>query len=204
MDLILVRHGESLGNIVDYDCPDPELTERGVKQAHLLAERLADEKLDYIFSSPLVRALETAWIVASYQDNKPEVRIDLREVRGLGKHIGLSGKTLMKRYPGIRLLDKAFESHQGWEDPGNESREMGFLRASSVVEYLKRRFTGDERILIVAHGGFNSLFIASLLGLSHWDAVRFAQHNTCLNRFKIEHNQCRVECINDASHLRPL
>jgi broad specificity phosphatase PhoE len=26
MEIVLVRHGESLGNIVDYDCPDPELT----------------------------------------------------------------------------------------------------------------------------------------------------------------------------------
>ena len=201
MDLFLVRHGESLGNIVDYDCPDPELTDLGIKQAHLLAERLSVEKFDYILCSPLVRALETAWIVASHHDNQPEVHIQLREIRGLQGHMGLPGKTLLERYPGIRLIDKVLEDDQGWEDPGNETREIGYLRTGSVVEYLKKRFTGDERILVVAHGTFNGLFISSLLGLSPSGPIRFGQSNTCINRFKIENDICKVNCINDVSHL---
>ena len=83
MEIVLVRHGESLGNIVDYDCPDPELTEQGLRQARLLAKRLENEHFDHILCSPLVRALETAWIVCSNRETKPEVHFHLREVRGL-------------------------------------------------------------------------------------------------------------------------
>ena len=53
MELIIARHGESFGNIVNYDCPDPELTPTGVRQAELLAKRLADENFDIVLLQSL-------------------------------------------------------------------------------------------------------------------------------------------------------
>lgn len=202
MEIVLARHGESLGNIVDYDCPDPELTEQGLRQARLLAKRLENEHFDHILCSPLVRALETAWIVCSNRETKPEVHFHLREVRGLDKHTGIPGKVLKERFPGIRLMDEILDSDQGWVDPGNETRETGYIRAKYMVEYIKDRFQESDRILIVAHGTFNGLFISALLGLDPASGIRFAQHNTCLNGFRIENDQCKVLYINDHSHLK--
>ena len=68
MKLIIFRHGETDGNVKNIvqgagiDCP---LNETGKKQAALLRDRLASEKLPAVYCSHLCRARETAEIVAS-------------------------------------------------------------------------------------------------------------------------------------------
>ena len=52
MRILIIRHGDP--NYQD-DC----LTEKGKREASLLAERLKNEKIDYLYSSPLGRAKET-------------------------------------------------------------------------------------------------------------------------------------------------
>src|SRR3954453_4351481 len=64
MELLLIRHAEPI-KIVDADGPaDPVLHERGRMQAERLAEYLAEERLEGLFSSPMKRAQETAEPVA--------------------------------------------------------------------------------------------------------------------------------------------
>ena len=61
--LYLVRHAEqehSSGG----DDPDAGLSDTGVRQAHLLGERLSDVPFDAVRHSPLRRAAETAAILA--------------------------------------------------------------------------------------------------------------------------------------------
>ena len=60
MILYIARHGESLGNTGEDNGPDPKLSEKGRIQASLLGERMQKIKLDAVFSSPLIRAVETA------------------------------------------------------------------------------------------------------------------------------------------------
>jgi 2,3-bisphosphoglycerate-dependent phosphoglycerate mutase len=60
MELILVRHAEPV-RIVDADGPaDPPLAERGAAQAKALAAYLGTEAIDAVWSSPMLRARETA------------------------------------------------------------------------------------------------------------------------------------------------
>ncbi len=67
-NITLLRHGESVGNAEGYfqGQSDFPLTERGRAQARSLAARWKREKkeFDYIIASPLVRAHETAEIIA--------------------------------------------------------------------------------------------------------------------------------------------
>ncbi|RPI31749.1 MAG: histidine phosphatase family protein, partial [Chloroflexota bacterium] len=66
--LILLRHGESVGNAngVYQGQADFELSDLGRRQAQALAERwVAEEKtFDLVISSPLLRARQTAEIIA--------------------------------------------------------------------------------------------------------------------------------------------
>lgn len=55
MRLLIVRHADP-----DYELDS--LTEKGFKEAACLAEKLKDEKIDYVYVSPLGRARETAKI----------------------------------------------------------------------------------------------------------------------------------------------
>lgn len=83
MKLVIFRHGETDGNVrnivqgAGIDCP---LNETGKKQAALLRDRLASEKLPAIYCSHLCRARETAEIVAS-SNHAPVIERDgLEEV----------------------------------------------------------------------------------------------------------------------------
>lgn len=60
--LIILRHGESLGNAVRVMLghTDLDLSEKGHLQAETTARALADEKIDFIYSSDLLRAMSTA------------------------------------------------------------------------------------------------------------------------------------------------
>ena len=53
MRIIIIRHAEP-----DYE--HNTITPRGFKEAHVLADRLMKEKIDYVYVSPLGRALDTA------------------------------------------------------------------------------------------------------------------------------------------------
>ncbi len=57
MRLLIIRHG-------DPDYANDTLTEKGHREAQLLAERLGQEKIDYFYSSPLGRARHTCDYVA--------------------------------------------------------------------------------------------------------------------------------------------
>lgn len=61
----IVRHGQSEGNVVgDIFGGDPVLTEKGLEQAETLSKLLSETSIDQIFSSNLIRAKQTAEIIA--------------------------------------------------------------------------------------------------------------------------------------------
>lgn len=83
MDLYIIRHGESQGNI-GLDVDDPKLTELGEKQAELLALRLRNIKFDAILSSPLTRAVQTATPLSELQNTPITIIHTLHEVGAFG------------------------------------------------------------------------------------------------------------------------
>lgn len=83
MDLYIIRHGESQGNI-GLDVEDPKLTETGHKQAELLALRLRNIKFDAILSSPLTRAIQTATPLSELRKTPITVIHSLHEVGAFG------------------------------------------------------------------------------------------------------------------------
>lgn len=67
----LVRHGDCYDGAIG---EDPPLSPQGREQARRLAERLSRVRHDAVYSSPLRRALETAWAIS------PDIRVDERLV----------------------------------------------------------------------------------------------------------------------------
>ena len=98
--LIVVRHGQSLSNIRETFTGqmDSPLTELGHKQAACTADYLADRQIDAIYSSDLLRAMQTAEPVARMHGLEivPDVR--LREICG-GDWEGRVGAEIEKLYP---------------------------------------------------------------------------------------------------------
>src|SRR5262245_13149094 len=80
--LFLVRHGATAATEEDRfsGSVEAELSEEGRRQAMLLGERLSNDNIAAIYSSPLSRALETARIIAGHCRLDPVTRDGLREI----------------------------------------------------------------------------------------------------------------------------
>lgn len=210
MNLYFTRHAQSTGNIVPTSGGlDPKLTELGRKQAQALGERLSSFSFDFILASPLIRTLETANAVASRQPNGPapvELLPDLMECGTPADFIPLPIEEARQFCPtalpysvptpagGSESLPEEFD------DPANY-----LSRAYRIIGYLRRRFTGDENILVVTHGSFLTYLMNAALPSAVPGIARFSHDNTGLSlvRSFTEDNRPRTVLAfsNDLSHL---
>lgn len=62
--LYLVRHGEQVD--AEFGLPEGPLSERGQRQAQLIAERLKPVEFDAAWTSPLQRAIDTAAVITGH------------------------------------------------------------------------------------------------------------------------------------------
>jgi broad specificity phosphatase PhoE len=166
--ILLARHGETDWNAVGrwQGHTDRALTERGRRQAVELAERLANDAIDAVYSSDLLRAVETAEPVAKRLGLPLQTVPELREV-DVGTWAGLTRDEVAERFPdGFRRWS---EWQTGWED-GETYDEMG-ERVVGAILRLAREHPG-ERILVVSHGGAIRALHAAAAGI---DIATFRQ-----------------------------
>jgi broad specificity phosphatase PhoE len=139
--IILARHGETDWNLERrwQGHSDRPLNDTGRAQAEALAGQLADEPIEAVYSSDLVRAHETARIVASRLGLDVVTVPGLRE-RRFGSWEGLRDAEVEERFPGLSSA------------PDGESREDMLARVLESLEAIARAHTG-KTVLVVAHGG---------------------------------------------------
>ncbi|WJX95259.1 phosphoglycerate mutase (2,3-diphosphoglycerate-independent) [Trifolium repens] len=154
-EIVVVRHGETAWNATNkiQGQLDVELNETGRQQAAAVGDRLSREsKLSVIYSSDLLRASETAEIIASKCGGVEVVKdADLRE-RHLGDLQGLVYSEMAKTEP---TAYKAFVSkNEDMEIPGGgESLVQLYDRSTSALLRIATKHIG-ERVVVVTHGGF--------------------------------------------------
>ena len=94
MRILLIRHGRQNSPLCNVNVP---LAEEGRRQAALLGERLKDEKIEAVWSSDLIRAVETADIINESLQVPREIRKDIREI-SFGDMEGLSDEVIADRF----------------------------------------------------------------------------------------------------------
>jgi broad specificity phosphatase PhoE len=203
-NFVFLRHGESIGNAQArwQGQSDYPLTEKGRAQAQALAKRWKSEgmKFDLIIASPLVRAKETAEIIASALGANVEFDAILLE-RHIGEMEGLTAEEVRKRPqpPYVTPYDPI-----GGEGEGDWAL---FLRAGQALHRLLRRPSGSY--LIVSHGGLLNQLMNAIVGIApHVDpsGVRFRFENTAFARvlyFPYQHRWA-IDALNDRAHLKSL
>ncbi len=222
LTLILTRHGltprsdpeQHLGQRIDI-----ELSAQGQAQAVALAVRLEDVKFERIFTSPLVRARETAAIIAKRSPGKPPIEADprLREM-DYGHWEGLT-------YPQIDARDRA--ERQRWEAdpaktkcPGGESGNDVAVRVTSFLTDLLATHqahaadgagagseAAERPVLVVAHSSLNRILVCVALGIEIREfRLRLQQSQANLTALRFEHGSgagdARLILLNDLAHLR--
>jgi len=196
--ILLVRHGivvadnkRFLGRL------DLPLCESGVRQVKRLRDRLAGEKIDVIYTSPLRRAAATAEIIAAGHQAKVITRDDLCEC-DFGKIEGLTFDEIQLRYP---ALAEELRLRRTGAFPGGETLEQLNERILAFLKTLEKH-QPEETLLIVAHGGPVRLLICNLLGLGleHW--VQFRIENASLSIVETYPGMNILDLFNDVSHLK--
>ena len=161
--ILLVRHGETDWNSERrwQGHTDRPLNEVGREQARELAETLTDRAIDVVYSSDLVRAHETALIVAERLGLPVDVDAGLREV-DVGDWSGRVHTEIQGLDPdGYRRWQ---QGGKGWA--GGESYEEMGERVVAAVLRLAARHPG-ETVLIVTHGGSIRACRATAAGLDY-------------------------------------
>ena len=174
MRLILVRHGESVGNHENrlQGQEDYPLTEQGRLQAVLTSHRLLSLGTSAVYSSHLMRARETAVAIGERLGVEPAILEDLSEY-----HFGeLSGMT----YAEIRERFGAIANPAERTYPGEEGRDTFFNRVTTTLWGIAGSHP-DETVAVVSHGGPIALFCQAVLGLPYRRPMPFAISNCSLN-----------------------
>ena len=135
------------------------LTEAGRAQARALAGRWLKEKtkFDLVVSSPLIRAKETAEIIAGVL--KVPVEADpIWMERSAGQISGLTREEALARFP-----EPEFRTpYDAFGQNGEGDWEL-YLRAGTALHQLLRRPAG--RYLVVTHGGLLNKVMYAVLGI---------------------------------------
>lgn len=199
---VFLRHGESVGNAEArwQGQSDYPLTDKGRDQARKLAKRWKSEnlKFDLVISSPLVRAKETAEIIASALNVKLETDPIWLE-RAIGEMEGLTAEEvrLKPRPPYTTPFDSI-----GGDGEGDWAL---YLRAGRALHQLLQRIPGSY--LIVSHGGLLNQLMNAVTGVApHADpsGVRFRFENTAFARvvYHPHLHRWNIDAVNDRAHLK--
>ena len=200
MDLLIVRHGESEAQIKMREGEfDYALTEKGHKEAELLANYLKDNfKITKIYSSTLKRAKETVKHVSDKLGLDVIFDEDLVEFKE-GLLAGVSREKALKEFPLIKDL-KDDESVYGME-----SRLSFRTRASNMLEKIKKESKDDDVVLVLCHGGMINEFYAAITNLPlKNDKAFFYTDDTGIHLWKLYKDIFYVIKSNMSYHLKDL
>lgn len=174
MKVYFIRHGETEWNKrgLIQGSSDIPLNDYGRELAEITEEGLKDIPFHQIFTSPYIRAQETASIL-SQKRNLP-ILIDSRiKEFGFGEY---EGKSLNEMHdnPEFKKFWKCFEAPEEYIPEGSaESYESLLFRTKHfLTENILPFAEEDKNIMIVAHGAVNRAFLllAKELTLNHfWD-----------------------------------
>lgn len=217
MWLTLIRHAEPAYVVDGIAWTDPSLTDRGRRQARLLAERASDWEVDEIWVSSMVRAQETVGPLADVTGVEPETMDWLREISNPPGWDGSPVEEIEEYFASTptRSIDQLWDG-----PPGGESFRSFHTR---ITEGLTGAFaergvrqadeptlwTGvdDRRVVVVAHGGTNALILGRLLGVepTPWEWDRFTHVHSGVSRLATlptaGHHAWSLRSLNSRTHL---
>lgn len=163
MRLLLIRHGESVGNAERrlQGHLDSPLNDRGRQEAALLAERLSRLQIDSIYSSPLIRASETAALIAAQHGLTVTHREALQE-RDVGKAAGLTRKEILERFPDFDFAraDRRLDV----DVPGWEQNDTFNERVGRILDDITTSHDG-QTVAAITHGGVIAAICRRVLNL---------------------------------------
>lgn len=199
--IFLVRHGTTAWNEADIlqGRIEQPLSEKGLREAERVAQRLQKEPIEALFCSPMLRARQTAEAINRHLDLPLQVVPEFVEI-DLGRWEGL-------HYPQVQ--EQFHREHQEWirdsavPVPGGESFDQVFARVYQGLQAVLQSPAGV--IVIVGHATVNRALLGHLLAMPPAAARLFRTTNASLSRLvyydSVERRSGVVDFWNDSHHL---
>jgi broad specificity phosphatase PhoE len=197
MQLILIRHGETLWNKEGrvQGTSDVELSDAGKKQAELLALSLKDHPLETIHASPLKRARQTAEIINAFHHLDIQIHRDLMEM-DQGDFEGFSFKELMVGEK--EFLKKWVTDPVSVKMPNGESLAELQNRAWRAMEEIIGK---SKNALVVSHNFTIAAILCRLRNISLSEFRSACVDTASKTIVRLGDEEAIIDLLNDRSHL---
>lgn len=204
MRLLLIRHGQTRGNIENHlQGDDDPLTELGRRQARTTASWLArHETTTHLYASPLARAFETATIIGRAIRHEPMIEPGLAELN-IGVAAGTPFSVWAEQHPEHiqQVMDPYTRMDYLWE--GGETGHAFRDRVFAAWDHIVNEHVGsDDTVAAVSHGGALAWVAARLQGLPSnlWPEDGF--NNLSISEIAIsDAGEATVIAWNSVAHL---
>jgi broad specificity phosphatase PhoE len=196
--IYLIRHAETVWNSerrVQGTYRDVPLSETGRRQAELLGARLRTLSFEHVYSSPAVRALETARIALG--DGHPITVADALHELSLGVWEGRLISEINEENPGA--IDSWYRDPTAVRVEGMEEMPKFRERSVSVMREIIES-TGQGNVVVVTHGGIICTYLTSILNMSLTDLWGFSLPNASITAVVLDFRP-RLRSFGDIAHL---
>ncbi len=188
MELVLVRHGLPERTA---QTDDPPLTPEGHDQARRVADWLAPESFEAIYSSTMRRAVETAQPFVALKS------LDLIQNDGIVEFDRGTGA-----YTPMEVLKR--EDYAAWKRMADGEHEIDIVAFQQMVvaalEQIVAAHSG-EKVVVFCHGGVVNVWTAYVLGMA--PRLFFEPRYTSVHRYMCARSgQRNVLSLNETAHLR--
>jgi probable phosphoglycerate mutase len=194
MELLLIRHGLPERVVNEDGTPaDPPLSAKGRDQAERVARWLEGVSIDRLYSSPLLRARETAQPLATLRGLPVEIEPAVREYD--------ADSALY-----IPMEDLKEHDYEQWKVlvSGGYAAEVDFLAFRAEVVTGVEQIIADNpgrRVVVFCHGGVINAWAAHVLGMKPQLFIDVSY--TSVNRFwAASSGERSLGSLNEAAHLR--
>jgi len=194
--ILLVRHGESVGNIDDKYSghTDDGLSDLGREQVKKVAARLRGEQIAAVYASDLIRAYETAAAIAAEHGLTVVKMPGLREIN-FGDWDGVPGAEIMQRWG--EDITRWREDPMRVRAPGGETYTEVRERFLASLQAIAARHDA-ETVAVVTHGGPIAALYCELLQKKFYEC---AVKNTAVCELEFGPDGLKIVSHGDASHL---
>ncbi len=159
MNVYFVRHGETVANAKDvFQSDDDALTDKGLRQADFVADRLSRLPIEALYSSDISRARQTSERVSKALGLDAEYSPLFRERKEPTSLTGLSFSD--PKIPEVRALRDSHIHDPRWRYEDEENIADTVKRCEQALTHLRE--SGKEHVAVVTHG----VFVRFLFGVA--------------------------------------
>lgn len=197
--IYIVRHGQTEWNLLGktQGHGNSDLTPKGIEQAELLADSMTKYPIDYIYSSDLGRAYQTAEIIGNKLNIEFEKTEALREMN-FGTWEGRIIKDIIEEDPELYKMWRN-EPHLA-KIPQGETLSQIKERTDAFIKEINEKYDG-KHIVLVTHSLCARIMLLSFLDSDVKNIYRINQANTALNIIELRDYGPVVMKMNDTTHI---